>query len=41
MTNEQLVELLQMNIDKKSNMEALYTQNKGMITIIWIGRAHV
>lgn len=34
MTNEQLVELIQMNIDIKSNMEALYMQNKGMITII-------
>ena len=34
MTNEQLVELLQMGIDTKSNMEALYMQNKGMITII-------
>ena len=34
MTNEQLAELIQMNIDVKSNMEALYMQNKGMITII-------
>lgn len=34
MTNEQLVELIQMDIDVKSNMEALYTQNKGMITMI-------
>lgn len=34
MTNEQLVELLQMGIDTKSNMEALYMQNKGMITRI-------
>lgn len=34
MTNEQLAELIQMNIDVKSNMESLYMQNKGMITII-------
>lgn len=34
MTNEQLVELLQMGIDTKSNMEALYMQNRGMITRI-------
>lgn len=34
MTNEQLVELLQMGIDTKSNMESLYMQNKGMITKI-------
>lgn len=34
MTNEQLVELLQMGIDTKSNMESLYMQNKGMITRI-------
>lgn len=27
MTNEQLAELIQMNIDVKSNMEALYMQN--------------
>ncbi len=32
MTNEQLVELLQMGIDTKLNMESLYMQNKGMIT---------
>lgn len=34
MTNEQITELIQKGIDVKSNMEALYTQNKGMITII-------
>ena len=34
MINEQLVKLMQMGIDTKSNMEALYMQNKGMITRI-------
>ncbi|MCX4306438.1 MAG: sigma-70 family RNA polymerase sigma factor [Acetatifactor sp.] len=34
MTNEQLVELLQMGIDTKPNMKSLYMQNKGMITRI-------
>lgn len=34
MTNEQLVELLQMGIDVKKNMESLYQQNKAIITKI-------
>lgn len=41
MTNEQLAELIQMNINVKSNMEALYMQNKGMITIICKQYAHI
>ena len=34
MTNEQLVELLQMGVDVKKNMESLYQQNKAIITKI-------
>ena len=34
MTNEQLVELLQMGVDVKKNMESLYQQNKTIITKI-------
>lgn len=34
MTNEQLVELLQMGVDVKKNMESLYQQNKPIITKI-------
>lgn len=39
MTNEQLVELLQMGIDTKSNMEALYMQNKGNLQTVHRYRA--